>query len=390
VLPAADQSGPRVLPLTRITVVSVPAGHDYVRHLDPVQPLPGVPVVVRPPDPDPDDPSRPATGRWWPPVALDPTWVRRRTGPDADPALDVLHVHFGFDDRSPAELTALVDALEEAGTPLVLTVHDLRSPHQDDPAVLDAQLDVLVPAAAGLVTLTPGAAATVRTRWGRDPLVLPHPHVVALDRIDDLRAGRSAPGARPPRIGVAVKSLRTNTDPLRLLPSLVEATRELGGTLVAAIHRATYADPPTERAATLVRALDAAAAAGDLELLVHEPMDDEELWSFLAGLDVAVLPYTHGTHSGWLEACHDVGTSVVAPSFGHYADQPAEATYAATRDAVDGPSLVAAVTTAARARAVPGAPLPGLDASARRRQRDEVALAHARLYEAVLTGRTTP
>jgi len=384
---------PAAAALRQITVASVPAGHDYVRHLAPTDPAhgPDAPCVVRLHDPHPDDPDRPAEGRWWPPVQLDPSWVRRHVGPgSSDRAADLLHVHFGFDDRSPAELAALVAALEDVGAPLVLTVHDLRSPHQDDPSVLDAQLDVLVPAAAAVLTLTPGAAATIRRRWARDPVVLPHPHVVALDRVDALRAARRPPGSDRPRIGVAAKSLRTNTDPLRLLPHLVRAATAVGGDLEVGLHRATYDDPPTPRAVALVSALDDAAAAGDLALRVHDPMTDEELWGWLAGLDVAVLPYTHGTHSGWLEACHDVGTSVVAPSFGHYADQPAEATYAASRTDVDGASLVAAVRAAVEARAVPGAGLPGLDATARRRQRDEVAAAHARVYVDVLAGGRTP
>ena len=38
-------------------------------------------------------------------------------------------------------------------------------------------------------------------------------------------------------------------------------------------------------------------------------------------IDVSVLPYRFGTHSGWLEACFDLGTAVVAPSCGFYAQQ---------------------------------------------------------------------
>lgn len=57
--------------------------------------------------------------------------------------------------------------LDAAGAPLVLTVHDLRNPHHRDVALHDAQLGVLVEAAAAIVTLTPGAAETIRRRWGR-------------------------------------------------------------------------------------------------------------------------------------------------------------------------------------------------------------------------------
>ena len=36
---------------------------------------------------------------------------------------------------------------------------------------------------------------------------------------------------------------------------------------------------------------------------------------------VSVLPYRFGTHSGWLEACFDLGTAVIAPSCGFYKQQ---------------------------------------------------------------------
>jgi hypothetical protein len=55
-------------------------------------------------------------------------------------------------------------------------------PHHRDRRDHDAQLDVLIPAADGLITLTAGAAAEIESRWGRQPLVLPHPHVVAAVR----------------------------------------------------------------------------------------------------------------------------------------------------------------------------------------------------------------
>ena len=72
--------------------------------------------------------------------------------------------------------------------PLVLTVHDLAHPHLADPARHDAALDVLVPAADAVLTLTAGAAAEIRARWGREAVVVPHPHVLPLDRLDRPRA----------------------------------------------------------------------------------------------------------------------------------------------------------------------------------------------------------
>lgn len=54
---------------------------------------------------------------------------------------------------------------------------------------------------------------------------------------------------------------------------------------------------------------------------VHKYFSDDELWEYLSSLSVSVLPYRFGTHSGWLEACHDLGTAVIAPSCGFYHQQ---------------------------------------------------------------------
>jgi hypothetical protein len=306
---------------------------------------------------------------------LEPSWVRSH-------AFDLMHVHFGFDHRTPAQLHDLVETLRTTGRPLVLTVHDLRSPHQDDPALLDAQLDVLVPAATSLLTLTTSAADAVAERWGRRPAVVPHPHVVDLDVMARVRS-RRAPGALPrraARVGVALKGLRTNTDGVRLLPGLARLTT-LGHRVTVTLHRDVLRrDDPAARAT--VAALTAAHGRGEVELVVHDPLDDAALWAWLAGLDVAVLPYRFGTHSGWLEMCHDLGTSVVAPATGHYASQGADATYIADGSTVDDGSLVAAVQHALAARAHT---LPGLGATERLRQRHEVAAAHDRAYAAALT-----
>ena len=108
---------------------------------------------------------------------------------------DVFHLHFGFDACDPAELAELVATLRRRGKPFVFTVHDLRNPHHSRREAHDAQLDVLVPAADALVTLTQGAAAEIRRRWGREAVVIPHPHVVELADISRSRRG-APPGGR--------------------------------------------------------------------------------------------------------------------------------------------------------------------------------------------------
>lgn len=334
-----------------LRVASVPTGHPYVRSLD----HPGVHRL-----PDPPVPGAPA-GRWWPSPWLDPVHLRAR-GRDAD----LLHVHFGFDDRTPAQLRALVAELAALRMPLVLTVHDLRNPHHETPDAHDAALDVLVPAAAEVITLTGGAAAQIRRRWGREATVLPHPAVVPPEW---------AQRPRPPRDGVTVglhaKSVRANADPVGLARALaavrppevrlrVDAHDDARGRSVAAALR----DVP------------------DLDLRVHPPFDDDALFGYLQQLDVSVLPHRWGTHSGWLEACLDLGTAVLVPDVGHYREQGPCLVYRLGPDGPDPASLRAALD---RVRHRP--PRWRADPAGRAVQRERVAAAHTALYHRALAAR---
>ena len=51
-----------------------------------------------------------------------------------------------------------------------------------------------------------------------------------------------------------------------------------------------------------------------IEVRVHPYFTDDELWDYLSSVSVSVLPYRFGTHSGWLEACFDLGTAAVVPT----------------------------------------------------------------------------
>ena len=345
-----------------VTVASVPHDHVYVRHL--ARPDEVEPAVVRLPDPRTD--ARAEQSTWWPPAMLSAEWVRASE-------LDLMHVQFGFDARTPDQLRELVRALRETGRPLVQTVHDLRNPHHLDRSLHDAQLDVLVPAADALLTLTPSAAAEVRSRWGREAIVVPHPHVVDLDRM--ARVGPRAPG--PFRVGLHVKSLRASMDPVAVLPALAAAVRRVGGVLQVNGHPDVLSPTGASRDDAL---LDVLAGLGDvLDLRVHDFMDHDAFVDHLEALDVSVLPYRFGTHSGWLEACRDVGTHVVAPTCGSYAEQGPVHSYVLDEHRFDPASLVDAVLSAHAA-----GPATPLDPAWRRAQREEVAALHESVYRSVL------
>ena len=307
---------------TPLRIASVPSDHVYVRHLAVAAGPPAVDHFLAPAAPG----ARP--GQWRPSPVLEPAWLRRHAE-----SFDVVHVHFGFEHRTTAQLTAFVAALHAVDRPLVLTVHDLDNPHLLDQRSHHAALDVLVPAAAAVITLTPGAAEQIALRWGRLAVVLPHPHVVPLDRI-----GAPRPGHGDFVVGLHAKR-RANIDPGAVRRELADAVTGLPG---GRLHRG------------------------------HDRrLSDDELWDHLTGLDVLVLPYRFGTHSGFVEVCHDLGTTVVAARVGFLAEQQPVLSFDLDRPG----SLTAALHRAYDER--PGA---RTDQAARAAQRERLAMAHAELY----------
>jgi glycosyltransferase involved in cell wall biosynthesis len=352
-----------------VVVASIPSGHVYVRHLqDPGRSE----RVVRLPDPAVAN-GNPAA-QWWPPAMLEPDWVR-----DHADEFDVMHVHFGFDHQPPATLRRLGEALRHHRKPLVLTVHDLRNPHHQEPELHDAQLGVLVECADAVITLTPGAAEEIRRRWGRTAHVLPHPHVVEEPRLS--RPRREHPGFV---IGVHVKSLRANMDPMPVIEQIVDDLSGMPGAVLRVDAHTDVMDHAGRPQAQRVSAgLARLAAAGLIDLHVHDYFTDDELWDYLSSLDVSVLPYRFGTHSGWLEACFDLGTVVLAPDCGYYSEQRPCITYAlpGTPEASpEVPTLTRALRHVHEQR-----PSWRADPVARKAERQNLARAHEEIYAAVLT-----
>src|SRR4051794_19625312 len=241
---------------------------------------------------------------------LDPAWVESHD-------FEVFHVQFGFDAWDPSDLAAVVDAVHQTGRRFVYTAHDLRNPHHATRDLHDAQLDVLIREADAVITLTQGAADEIETRWGRRPLVLAHPHVVELDDMTE-RAAATRRADRPFRVGLHLKSLRASMAPATILPTLVRAVAEVPGAVLQVNGHNDVLRPDGLRFdADLAAYLHDAEAEGSLELQVHDFMSDGELWDYLASLDVSVLPSRFGTPPGWLEACRDLGTAVIAPTCGY-------------------------------------------------------------------------
>lgn len=336
-----------------LTVASVPASHPYVES---VVDTSRVTLL-----PDPVPPGATLPGQWWPPRLLDPEYLRGHVA-----TFDVLHVHFGFEAISVEALREVVEILDQGGVPLVLTVHDLHNPHFADRTLHLAQLDVLVPAAAVVVTLTNGAAAEIRRRWATDAVVLPHPHVLPIDAV-----GAARPPRQDPVVAVHGKALRANIRPWPIMDALID------GTLPRHRLRLDLDDQAMTVPGSAAR-VDRCRRAG-VDVRVHRRFSDAELIEYLTEVDVAVLPYVFGTHSGWVEAFHDAGTTVLTPDCGYFTEQHGTLEYGYGPDGLDEASLRRAVTTALQTLGGPrGEDLDRRDR--RRRERDDVRNAMVDLY----------
>jgi beta-1,4-mannosyltransferase len=313
--------------LSRIRVASVPASHPYVHHIADPHGRDGVVRLADPTDP------------WWPPAALDPDWVDRHHR-----RFDLVHVHFGFDALEPATLAKVCDRLDAHAKALVVTVHDLRNPHHPSGELHEQQLGVLVGRAAVVLTLTDGAAAAIRTQFGREAFVVPHPHIVELD---DMRSRQRVTTEPSMVVGLHLKSLRPNMEP-RVVAAAAEAVRQVPGARLRIDVHLDVAEPGGARhrsdVMAVVRALE---DEGVVDLHTHDYFDDGEFVDYLASLRASILPYRFGTHSGWLEACRDLGVTVVAPDCGFYGDQGPTLEFVCNeRDGFDARSCTAAVASA--------------------------------------------
>jgi hypothetical protein len=357
--------------MQEIRVASVPEGHWYVRHLSDPD---GHDGVVRLPDPG----GSGGVHGWWPPAQLSADWVERNHA-----SFDVLHVHFGFDAVERSDLEDLVAALRRHGKALVYTVHDLRNPHQEDPRAHEERIEALIRRADAVITLTPKAAAEIERRWGRTADVIPHPHIIPAELLPPPQGSRPAAEATAVA-GLHLKSLRRNMFGADMIRALGERLGSVRGLLLRVDIHLEALDPRAEdHRPEVAAALRDLADRPAVDLRVHDYFTDEEFYEYVREIDVAVLPYRFGTHSGWLEACRDAGTAVVAPSNGCYVDQGG--VFAFDPDLPEPErwdSLTAAIGSAAAARR--RGEVNPFGRRERLDQRRSLAREHRRIYEAVV------
>ncbi|MDQ1124402.1 glycosyltransferase [Microbacterium trichothecenolyticum] len=324
---------------------------------------------------DPPPPGAPA-GQWWPPQVLLPAWLEAHA---AD--FDLVHVHFGIESYSATELRETVTALRRLGKPFVYTVHDLDNPQLTTQDEHRASLEVLTAAADALITLTDTTDGEVRAIARRPTTVIAHPTLLPdaprpVGRVHDVA-----------RVGVHLRDLRPNIDGVGTCATLVRAVADLRaqGTRVEAVVRLNERVRDDEAAASI----DLLARGADGVSVEHGPrLDDAALAAWLADLDACVLPYRHGTQSGWAELCYDLAVPVIGTRVGHIAAQHPGDFH--SFDVGDPLSLARAIVDAASPGwSRPGSPSRAAEVDRRRGQRlaerGRVRAAHVEVYRSALT-----
>ena len=273
--------------------------------------------------------------------------------------IDVLHLHTGSGPVTAAAVQCWSETVRRSGIPLVVTVHRVQDAAPRPHAAEDDHLAAVLGTAEVVLTLTSGAADAIAERFGRTAIVVAHPWAATPD--PDLGAERGLVGLR-----LGAPGSGPGNQPALVRAALSGAVSG-GGRLRVLAETGAHVSPAVQRL----------AAGGELELVLHR--DDERAAQFQQ-LHVAVLPEARGTHSSDLEICRDVGTRVVAPSWGWFAGQWGEVvTYGLDdRGRLDPVSLSAAVS-AALTRPM----LRPADREWRNEQLSAVRRVHAEVYRQV-------
>lgn len=270
--------------------------------------------------------------------------------------VDVLHVHFGFEQLSVEQLGTWIDDVHAAGIRIVHTVHDIDNPHLVDQRDHHRRTRCLVEWADAVTTLTSSAADEIERRWGRRPAVIAHPEIAG--RADIIRTRSHSRGQHHALMWLG--TLRANID----RAAAAEFVRDPSCDVVVVVRSDAWSrcDP------VLRRILDRSDRDRRIVLKVISRPSDRSLADLVAAAGVLVLPYAWGTHSGLVELATDLGVPTVVPSGGSHHDQGAVSC-----------SRFDLMTTAAQAVECP----PSVVREAHRRTAS-IRMTHSDLYESVV------
>lgn len=227
---------------------------------------------------------------------------------------DVLHIQ-SMELTGIGPIERVLERCAREGKGVVATIHDLDPLFPEAGADLADKIGLACRFACAVVTLTARAAAQLAGRFGVDPAriqVIPHGPV--------LPPGHPLWDADPVRNDAFTVGMFGGFRPNRsFLTAAVNARHGLG----ARVKILSRGLNPVELGPGAEAFQVAALAAADPRLtLALEPFpSDDAVAGFVQGLDLLVLPYLFGTHSGQLELAMDLRVPVAAPDLGCFREQ---------------------------------------------------------------------
>ncbi len=124
-------------------------------------------------------------------------------------------------------------------------------------------------------------------------------------------------------VGLHLKSLRPGLDAtgsLLMMEEILAQSRWMRLRVDLNREETARANTKHSRVFELLKSMNAHPR---IDIRIHDRFTDAQLWAYLRHVDVSVLPYRLGTHSGWAEACLDLGTAAIAPGSTCIPDQHA-------------------------------------------------------------------
>ncbi|KAA0918760.1 hypothetical protein [Dietzia sp. ANT_WB102] len=310
----------------RTRVAVLPAAHPAVRRITGLDVSSRVELVpVRPGVVNSQTPTEASSAVEFDPAAVASGEIDREG--DSLSSVDLAHVHFGYDYLEPDSVDMVVRHLAGADVPMVLTVHDIVYPTDEDELPHRDHTGTLVEAAAAVITLTEVAAHELWVRWGVEPLVIPHPRLLSEEEISAaVRGSKHLRSTDSAVVGVLLERMGENIEGPELLDQLASvASGRPGAELRILVEAQAWRDACGDDGVSGSNHLVAEfAAEGDwtsVRLVRYESLDLGSLLAEVAALDVCVLPYRFATHSTWLELCRDLGVAPVFPAVGCLWDQ---------------------------------------------------------------------
>jgi hypothetical protein len=356
--------------MPNLRVAHLPATTPYARKLAPA----GISVANRA-----DEASE---------LPIDLTFAALADGGSAD--FEILHVH-SVEFASEAEISRAVEGCRARRQGFVATVHDLSPAYESPDSSFETKVDLVCTQASSVITLTTGAAERLRRtfagrRWLERVTVIPHGWVIPAGSVQ--HHARAAD--QPVRYGL-LGVFRPNRD---VWTAIVNWYYALQGeqatlTLFTRAFEPRRLHDPALRAAEILEF--AHARQPRVRIVVRPHPTDADVASFMREIDVLLLPYTSGSHSGQLELAFDAGVLPLTADVGLLREQAADAAPYVRHQPVwfdwsDGAVwrygrrfCEALLEAHARALAAPAWQAEALDAW-RLAQHETILEAHARIY----------